>query len=146
MIDRPTETAGATELESERRPLVERMEPRALLSGMEPAGAAIVPPHHAGTELAIPINERSPFHVMYRTTVEDTLRSPANPALVEAVGKAQQGTPQTPTMAAADETTDDPDDDDDDDTDSDDGGDDDDDGDDGGDTDNGDEIDDENND
>ena len=49
------------------------MESRALLSGIEPGGAIVVPPHHTGGELVIPINERPSFHVLYHTTDEGPL-------------------------------------------------------------------------
>ena len=51
----------------ERRPMVEAMEPRALLSGLETGVAPAIPSHHAGTAMMIPITENSPLHVVYQT-------------------------------------------------------------------------------
>lgn len=127
----------------ERKPVVEPLEPLALLSGMEPGGAAVVPPHHNGGQLVIPINERPSFHVLYQTTDEGIVRASAKAALVETAPAAPPGAPQTPGVTAADDTSDDSSDDTDDDDDDDDGGDDG--GDDDGDDNNGDEIDDDNN-
>jgi hypothetical protein len=51
----------------ERRPMVEVMEPRALLSALETGVTPVIPSRHAGTAMLIPITESSPSHVVYQT-------------------------------------------------------------------------------
>ena len=120
----------------ERTPVVEPMEPRALLSGVEPAGAIVAPPHHAGAELVIPIHQPSSFHVLYQPIHIGELSAPAGHASATTASTAQQTGGQTMIMTPDDDTDDDSDDD----TDDDSGDDTDDDSDDGSD-DNGDQID-----
>jgi hypothetical protein len=55
----------------ERRPVVELMEPRALLSGLETAVAPAIPSHHAGGALVIPITKSPPLHAVYQTSHAD---------------------------------------------------------------------------
>jgi hypothetical protein len=131
----------------ERTPVVEPMEPRALLSGMEPGGATVLPPHHSGAELVIPSHQPSSFHVLYQAIHEGELSASVEHASVQIASTAQQASAQamsmTPADAADDDSTDDTNDDDGDGDDDDGDGDDDDvDGDD--DDNNGDEVDDEN--
>ncbi len=130
----------------ERRPIVEPMEPRALLSALEPAGAKIAPPHHPGSEPVILLHQPPAFHVMYQASHEGASSVSAQPPLAEPACAAEHGTAQTMAMTAADDTGGDPTDDTDDDSTDDDSADDTDDDNDGddGDGDNGDEIDDEN--
>jgi hypothetical protein len=121
----------------ERRPIVELMEPRALLSAFEPAGATVAPSHHSGGELVIPINEAPAVHVIYQANRAGASIAFARPLPAETASSGQDGSAGTMDVTTADDTTDDSDDDGDD---GDDG-----DGDDGDDNgDNGDEIDDEN--
>jgi hypothetical protein len=117
----------------ERRPIVEAMEPRALLSAFEAGGATVAPSHHSGGELVIPINEAPTFHVMYQMNRAGASFAFARPSPVETASSVQDGSAGTMDVTAADDTADDSDDDDDGD---DDGG--------GDNDDNGDEIDDEN--
>ena len=150
------EPAGVRRRERvERMPAVEPMEPRALLSGMEPSAVTVVPPHHSGAELLIPVHQPSSFHVLYQPIHIGELSASAMHTSVETPVRAQSASVQTMVMTPADDTSDDPTDGTGDDGDGDDGdedgGDDDGDGDDGdgdgdddGDDNNGDEIGDEN--
>jgi hypothetical protein len=117
----------------ERRPIVELMEPRALLSAFEPAGTTVAPSHHASEELVIPINEAPAFHVIYQANRAGASIALSRPLPAETASSGQDASAGTMDVTAADDTADDSTDDSDDDGD---------DGDDNGD--NGDEIDDEN--
>jgi hypothetical protein len=63
------------------QPSVERMEPRALLSGLKVAMATLVPPQPAGGALVHCANQAPSFHVTYQsnqTGIEDDIKDQIN--------------------------------------------------------------------
>src|ERR1700679_4155194 len=103
----------------ERTPVVEPMEPRALLSGMEPGLATVLTPHRASGELVIGINEHPSFHVTYQAHQYGT-SIVTGPRGVDVAATTLAGVVSAPTADVAnDDSGDDTDDDSDDDTDDD---------------------------
>jgi hypothetical protein len=110
----------------ERRPVVELMEPRALLSGLETGMAPAIPSHHAGGALVIPITESPTFHVVYQTNHVGRSIGLAESTTLETPPAVQEGHAKAIDLTPADDSGDDDDDgdgsdDDDDDDDDDDG-------------------------
>jgi hypothetical protein len=103
----------------ERKPVVEPMEPRTLLSGMEPSAATLVPPHHSGAELVIAIHQPSSFHVLYQPIHTGELSAPVGHASAATASTVEQTSAQTMNMTPDDDADDDSSDDNSDDTDDD---------------------------
>ena len=107
----------------ERRPVVELMEPRALLSGLETGMAHAIPSHHAGGALVIPITESPQLHVVYQTNHAGGSIGLARSVPVVIASSAQGVDATTMDASTADDSGDDSDDDGDGDDDGDDDGD-----------------------
>ena len=91
----------------DRTPVVEPMEPRALRSGMEPGLVTVVPPHHAGAEVMIPIHQPSSFHVLYQPIHIGELSASVGHASTETASTAQPTSAQTMNLTPAAEMDDD---------------------------------------
>jgi hypothetical protein len=85
----------------ERRPVMELMEPRALLSGLETGVAPAITSHHAGGALVIPITESPPLHVVYQTNHAGGVIGLARATPVAVATTAPEGGAKTIQLTAA---------------------------------------------
>ena len=90
-----------------RQPVVELMEPRALLSGLETGVAPAIPSHHAGGALVIPITESPLLHVVYQTNHAGGAIGLARATPVVIAPAAQGVGPTTMDASSADDSGDD---------------------------------------
>ena len=88
----------------DRHPVVEEMEPRALLSTLAPHGTTVVPPAHSGGALVVPINQAPSFHAVYQTSHLAAASGLTGPSSVDGAATAQIGSVTTPAVTADDDT------------------------------------------
>jgi hypothetical protein len=89
----------------ERQPVMELMEPRALLSGLETGVAPAIPSHHAGAVLVIPITESPPLHVVYQTNHAGGAIGLAQSTTLDTPPTVQEGHAKTIDLTVADDSS-----------------------------------------